>query len=105
MSLSKQQRDARISQLLADGVPVDRIADETGASPATVYRRRAVWLRQKTSDVVSPGPGAGTDYRDALAVSVEADLAVLAQVAQQLKLPPLLPDADLDTLLAVYAGI
>ena len=40
MSLSKQQRDARIAKLLADGVPVDRIADETGASPATVYRRR-----------------------------------------------------------------
>ena len=101
MSLSKQQRDARIAKLLADGVPVDRIADETGASPATVYRRRAVWLRQKTG---GPGPGAVADYRDALARSVDEDLAVLERWERQQGLPPL-PAVDLDRLMAAYVNI
>ena len=98
---ARLKRNAEIDRMLADGVSVRRIALEVGLTERTVFSRKALRLREKTGDVVTLGPGAGTDYRDDLAREVAADLAVLEQWEKQLGLPPL-PDVDLDLLLAAY---
>ena len=96
-----------IHRRLEAGQPDDFVARAVGLKPRSIRYHRAWRCRcavaRPAGSAPDVGPGAGTAYRDALAVSVEADLAVLAQVEKQLGLPPL-PDVDLDTLLA-YAGI
>ena len=91
--------------MLADGTPVDVIVERTGASRATVFRRKANRLRGMTGDVVwrshIPYPAAEIQALDDLA----RDLAMWEQHERSLGLPTLAelaPGLDLDLMACVF---
>ena len=54
---ARRNRDSRIVAMLADGLPVDVIVEETGASRATIFRRRAVAVAgDRAAPVEAAGP-------------------------------------------------
>ena len=94
-----------IHRRLDAGQPDDFVAAAVGRKPRVIRYHRA-WrcqcaVARPAASAPDVGPGAGTDYRDDLARSVDVDLALLEQWGKHLGLPTL-PDVDLDTLLAVY---